>query len=66
MYPTPTTEIWSAEIRKSKENAPDWYVINQDTWYDMSRWTTKEAEADYQSPESAMKRAEDEWSAWVD
>ncbi len=67
MYPPIETEIRQTEI-VTDDKGIKWLIINQDTWYDLSsgEWTEQTAREDYQDPESARRRAESVWSAWVD
>ncbi len=66
LYPAIETEIRQTEI--IWKDGIKWLVINQDTWYDLSsgEWTEETAREDYQNPENAHRRAENEWSTWVD
>jgi|GEM_PF-6433567 len=67
MYPPIETEIWQTETYRDNDGI-EWYVINQDTSYNLSssEWTMQSAIEDYQDPERARKRVESEWSSWVD
>ncbi len=66
MYPAIETEIRQTEI--IWKDGIKWLVINQATWYNLSsgEWTEITACADFCDPENARRRAESEWSAWVD
>ena len=65
MYPPIITKVYSTS-RYTDESGEEWLVINQDTHYSLSHWSEVEAIADYQKPEVAAKRAQDEWSLWTD
>jgi hypothetical protein len=48
------------------KNGVEWFVINGNTYYRQKDWLKADAIADFQSPESIHKRAEDEYRIWCD
>ena len=55
--------IYYTEVVNDKQGVP-WYRINGEWSYDLRKWSKEEAEKDYKSEESRMRRAIDTARAW--